>query len=75
MTPTISTVAADGTHVHAPSAMSEMTDSNQFDYQGMAAAVSEKLVQPVEQGTGMLRQILSDLMEDIMGPKKGSGKS
>ncbi|KAL6707144.1 hypothetical protein ACN47E_004691 [Coniothyrium glycines] len=74
MTPTIHTVAADGTHVHAPSAMSEMTDSNQFDYQGLAASVAEKLSQPAGQSTSMVRQILGDMLEDIMGPKKSAQK-
>lgn len=78
MTPTIHTVAADGTHVHAPSAMSEMTDSNQIDFQGMASAVAQRLSQPVEQGTGMAKQIWRDFVEDVsdlVSPKKGGAKS
>lgn len=78
MVPTIHTVAADGTHVHAPSAMSEMTDSNQIDFQGMASAVAQRLSQPVEQSTGMARQIWNDFVEDVadlVNPKQGGAKS
>jgi hypothetical protein len=75
MVPTISTVAADGTHIHAPSAMSDMTDSDHIDFQGMASSmaseVAEKVSKSVE-GEGMMRQILTSLWEDIVGgPKQG----
>lgn len=69
MVPQIHTIAADGTHIHAPSAMSDMTDSNQFDYQGMAEQAAKTLSKPLEEGTGMARQILRGLVEDILGPK------
>lgn len=75
MIPEIHTVAADGTHIHAPSAMSDMTDSNQFDYQGMAQSVASTLSKPVEEGSSMVKQIFSDLVEDILGPKNKSTKS
>ncbi|KAF2833617.1 hypothetical protein CC86DRAFT_278858 [Ophiobolus disseminans] len=71
MRPTIHTVAADGTHIHAPSAMSEMSDSDHIDFQGLASKVAEKLVKPVEGGEGMTKQILADLWEDIVGSKGG----
>ena len=73
--PTISTVAADGTHIHAPSAMSEMGDSNHIDFQGMASTVKSKLAEPIEKGEGMTRQILSGLWEDIVGPKQGHART
>jgi hypothetical protein len=73
MVPTISTVAADGTHIHAPSAMSDMTDSDHIDFQGMASSmaseVAEKVSKSVE-GEGMTRQILTSLWEDIVGGSK-----
>jgi hypothetical protein len=69
MLPTIHTVAADGTHIHAPSAMSDMTDSNNFDYQGMAAQVADKLSRPIEGGSGMVKQIWTGLVDDVLGPK------
>ena len=75
MIPHIYTIAADGTHIHAPSAMSDMTDSNQFDYQGLAQKAASTIVKPIEQGTGMLKQILGDLVDDILGPKSKSGKA
>jgi hypothetical protein len=75
MMPTISTVAADGTHIHAPSAMSDMTDSDHVDFQGMANRVASKLAKPAEAGEGMTRQILSGLWEDIVGPKQGHART
>jgi hypothetical protein len=75
MMPTIHTVAADGTHIHAPSAMSEMSDSNHIDFQGMASTVAAGLKKPVEGGEGMTRQILSGLLEDILGPKQGHART
>lgn len=70
MLPTIHTVAADGTHIHAPSAMSDMTDSDHIDFQGMASSVADKLSRPVEEGAGMVSTIWKDLMDDVLGPKK-----
>lgn len=75
MIPTIHTVAADGTHIHAPSAMSDMTDSDHIDFQGMASTVASGLAKPVEGDEGMTKQILSGLMEDILGPKQGHARS
>jgi hypothetical protein len=75
MIPQIHTIAANGTHIHAPSAMSDMTDSNQFDYQGLAEQAASTLSKPLEQGSGMVRQILGDLVEDILGPKSKSNRS
>jgi hypothetical protein len=75
MQPEIYTVSASGTHIHAPSAMSEMTDSNSIDFQGMAETVAHKISKPMEAGEGMVRQIWAGLMEDIMGPKRGSSKA
>jgi hypothetical protein len=78
MTPTIYTVAADGTHIHAPSAMSDMTDSDHIDFQGMASSmasqVASKLSKPVD-GEGMTKQILAGLWEDIVGPKHGHART
>jgi len=75
MQPTIYTVSANGTHIHAPSAMSEMTDSNTIDFQGLAETVAHNISQPMEAGEGMIRQIWTGLMEDILGPKRGSTKA
>jgi hypothetical protein len=75
MQPTIYTVSADGTHISAPSAMSEMTDSNSIDFQGMAETVAKSIAKPMEAGEGMVRQIWTGFMEDILGPKHGSTKA
>lgn len=69
MLPTILTVAADGTHIYAPAAMSEVSDNNTIDFQGMAQQVASRLARPVEEGAGMARQIWSGLMDDVLGPK------
>lgn len=69
MLPSIYTVAADGTHIHAPAAMSEMVDSNQTDFQGLASHVANKISNDVEQGAGMARQVWTGLVDDIFGPK------
>ncbi|CBX91930.1 hypothetical protein IAQ61_000136 [Plenodomus lingam] len=69
MMPQIHTIAADGTHIHAPSAMSDMTDSNQIDYKGMVEQAASKISEPLEKGSGMVRQILTGLVDDILGPK------
>lgn len=71
MQPTIYTVSADGTHIHTPSAMSEMTDTNQFDYQGMAETVATKFAETRQEGESMFKQIMNDFIEDI-GFSKGS---
>lgn len=78
MMPTIHTVAADGTHIHAPSAMSEMTDSDHMDFQGMASTVVSKTTSSKrEPGEGMTRQILNDMWEDIvsLGAKQAPARS
>ncbi|CAI6338631.1 unnamed protein product [Periconia digitata] len=69
MLPSIYTVAADGTHIHAPSAMSEMVDSNQTDFQGLASDVASKLSKDVEESAGMARQLWSGFVDDVFGPK------
>lgn len=75
MIPTIHTVAADGTHIHAPSAMSDMTDSNTVDFQGMAAQAAAHFAKPVEEGVGMARQIWAGLVEDVLGGPTNKAKS
>jgi hypothetical protein len=68
MMPTIYTVSADSTHIHAPSAMSDMTDSDHIDFQGMASKVKAQLGQPVEDGQSMVKQVWTGLLDDILGP-------
>lgn len=68
MLPSIFTVAADGTHIHAPSAMSDVSDSDHTDFQGLASGVASSVAKRVSrsaEGEGMTRQILSDMWEDI----------
>ena len=74
MQPIIYTVSADGTHIHSPSAMSEVTDSDGIDFQGMAETVANKVSKPMEAGDSMVRQLWTELMEDIF-PKRGSTRA
>ncbi|KAH7389580.1 hypothetical protein DE146DRAFT_701020 [Phaeosphaeria sp. MPI-PUGE-AT-0046c] len=76
MLPTIFTVAADGTHIHAPSAMSDVSDSDHTDFQGLASSMASSVAKRVSRGAegeGMTRQILGDMWEDItsLGGKQG----
>jgi hypothetical protein len=72
MVPTVHTVGATSTHVHAPSAMFDMTDH--IDFQSMASQVT-KLTKPVEEGVGMVRQLWTGLVDDIFGPKQIPAKA
>jgi len=67
--PKIYTVAADGTHIHAPSAMADVHDNGNVDFQGMAASVAQKIKKPIEEGVGMTRTLWNGLVDDILGPK------
>jgi hypothetical protein len=75
MQPTIYTAAADSTHIHAPSAMSDVTEGNHIDFQGMASKVTSNLQKPVEEVEGMARQIWREFIEDIFGGPKHGGAS
>ena len=65
MLPTIVTVAADGTHIHAPSAMTDVSDSQHFDYQGMAAQVASKLAGEAEQSASKVKEMWSGFIDDL----------
>lgn len=73
--PTIHTVAADGTHIYAPSAMSEVTDNNTVDFQGMAAMVASRLGKTTEEGAGMAKQLWGGLLDDVFGSKGGPARA
>lgn len=68
------TVSADGTHIHAPSAMADVSDNNSVDFQGMTAKVASQWSKPVEEQAGMLKELWSDFVDDVLGPKQGSPK-
>ena len=74
MLPSIVTVAADGTHIHAPSAMSDVSDNNAIDFQGLAARVAEKF-KPVEEQASMVKSVWSGFLDDVLGPKGQGPKS
>jgi len=72
MKPEIVVVSGGSGHVHAPSAMSEVSDSGAVDFQGMVGMVEEKLGKAgdkaVEEG-GMARQVWGGVVDDLFGPK------
>ncbi|KAF2490705.1 hypothetical protein BU16DRAFT_585094 [Lophium mytilinum] len=72
MKPEIVTASLDGTHIHAPSAMSEVSDSGAVDFQGLAEKVGKAVEGKVggEEG-GMARQVWGGLVEDLFGPRGG----
>jgi hypothetical protein len=70
----IYTVAGNSTHIHAPSAMADVSDNGAIDFQGLAAKVANKLTKPVEETVGMTRQLWNGLVDDVLGPK-GTGPS
>lgn len=57
--------------------MSEMTNSDGVDFQGLASGVASSVASRVKKsvdGEGMTKQILSDMWEDIvaLGGKQGA---
>ncbi|KAF2013700.1 hypothetical protein BU24DRAFT_424707 [Aaosphaeria arxii CBS 175.79] len=70
MIPTIYTAAADGTHIHAPSHLSDVTDNNSIDFEGMATTIAQHFSRSSSSGESMARQVWSDLVDDVLGPKK-----
>ena len=68
------TVSSDGAHIHAPS-MSEGPDAGSVDFQSMAAKVAEKWSQPVEGQAGMVKEIFTNMFNDMLGPKQGPAKA
>jgi len=76
MKPEIVTVSADSTHIHAPSAMSEVSDNGSVDFQGMAEKVAQRLGKTTAEVAGkgsMARQVWGGMVDDLFGPK-GSGR-
>lgn len=67
--PTIVLASADGTHIHAPSAMADVSDNNTIDFQGMAARVAETLGKSTEKNGSMVKEVWGGLMDDVFGPK------
>lgn len=68
-------MADDSTHIHAPSAMYEVTSSNHIDFQGLASGVASsvksKLRNPIKR-EGMTKQIWNDLLDDLIGAAQPS---
>jgi len=58
-----------GSHDHTPSAMSEVADNTDIDFEGIKV-VAAKVAEGAEQGVGAVRQIWEGLLDDVLGPKK-----
>ncbi|EKG21906.1 DNA-binding SAP [Macrophomina phaseolina MS6] len=69
MRPEISTVSADTTYFHAPSALSDVTDNSAIDFQGLVGAVNAAASKGVAETEGTLRKVWSGFLDDILGPK------
>jgi hypothetical protein len=69
------TVAADGTHIFSPSAMSDVSDNNSVDFEGMTARVTNKWSKAVEEEAGIFKRLWSDFVDDTLGPKQGPSKA
>ncbi|ORY09359.1 hypothetical protein BCR34DRAFT_568505 [Clohesyomyces aquaticus] len=69
MLPQISTVSADGTHIYAPAAMSEVSDNSSVDFQGMAEHIASRIVRPSGETSSMIQELWTGLKEDILGPQ------
>lgn len=69
MRPEIYTASADSTHIHAPSAMSEVHDNNVIDFQGMASRVAAATQSAVEDKSSEIGKVWNGMMDDIFGPK------
>ncbi|KAJ9642408.1 hypothetical protein H2201_004801 [Coniosporium apollinis] len=72
MEPQIFTVAADGTHISAPAAMSDVHDNTamNIDFEGMANRATKTVTgKSVEEQVGTVRQVWNGLLDDLFGPK------
>jgi hypothetical protein len=78
MKPEIVVISGGSGHVHAPSAMREVSDSGAVDFQGMVGMVQKKLGKAgdkvVKEG-GMARQVWGGFVDDLFGPKGGKTAS
>ncbi|KAK7522233.1 uncharacterized protein IWZ02DRAFT_496301 [Phyllosticta citriasiana] len=69
MRPEISTVSADTTYFHPPSALSDVTDNSSIDFHG----ISESSLKPRAAGSNSevagFKQFWNGLLDDVFGPK------
>ncbi|KAH0543870.1 hypothetical protein FGG08_001909 [Glutinoglossum americanum] len=79
--PEISTIAGQSTHLHAPSAMSEVVDNTSIQIDpfklteqvsGAAARSASKAAREAKQEVGALSALWDGLLDDIFGPPKKS---
>lgn len=70
--PTIFTAAADGTHIHAPAALVDVTDNGSVDFEGMAARIARTFGGEAGDGEGIVRHVWQGLKEDLFSGAKQS---
>jgi hypothetical protein len=63
------TVNPDVANVDARAALSDLVDN--VDFKGMASYAANKLSKDAEEGVGMVRQIWTGLVDDVVGGSKG----
>lgn len=71
MRPVISTVSADTTYFHAPSALSDVTDNSAIDFQGLTNAVNSAAsrLRPSSETESTLKKVWNGFLDDVLGPK------
>lgn len=72
MEPQIYTVAADGTHISAPAAMSDIHDNAamNIDFEGLANQATKTVTgKSVEEQVGTVKQVWNGFLDDLFGPK------
>jgi len=79
MKPEIHTVAADSTHTHGPSAMSEVTDNHAMEVDPFELTQTVKkaaglAVGGVEEGASTVKAVWSGFLDDLLGKKSSVGK-
>ncbi|KAB2579081.1 DNA-binding SAP [Lasiodiplodia theobromae] len=69
MRPEISTVSADTTYFHAPSALSDVTDNSAIDFQGLASAATSAASRSVAQTESTIKRVWNGFLDDLLAPK------
>ncbi|OJD36078.1 sap domain containing protein [Diplodia corticola] len=72
MRPVISTVSADTTYFHAPSALADVVDNSAIDFQGLASAATSAASKSVAQTESTIKRVWNGFLDDLL-PSKPAG--
>ncbi|KAL0263496.1 hypothetical protein SLS55_002476 [Diplodia seriata] len=72
MRPVISTVSADATYFHAPSALADVVDNSAIDFQGLAGAATSAASKSVARTEGTIKRVWNGFLDDLL-PAKPAG--